>query len=56
MEAAFEDPVFVAARDFYVATLSVFRDDVLLEGSSEIALRIETRKRANFIEPLESTG
>ena len=41
MEAAFEDSVFLAAHDTYVGTLSNLGDDVLTEGGTDIAFRME---------------
>ena len=39
MEAAFEDSVFLAARDSYVGTLSDLRGKFLIQRAAEIAIR-----------------
>ena len=56
MEAASEDPVFLAAHDSYVDTLSDLGDDILIKGGADIAVRMETQRMADFLETLESPG
>ena len=56
MEAAFENSVFLAARDSLVGTLSDSEDKFIIEGAAEIAFQIETQKISNFLGGLESAG
>ena len=56
MEAAFEDSVFLVAHDSYVGTLSDLEDKFLIERAADIAFQMETQKKANFLDSLESAG
>ena len=48
--AAFQDSVFLAARDFYVGTFSDLEGIFLIEGAADIAFQMETQKLANFLD------
>ena len=56
MEAAFEDSVFLVARDSHVGTLSDLDGKFLIEGAADIAFQMKTQKIANFLDGLESAG
>ena len=56
MEAAFEDSVFLVARDSYVGTLSDLEDKFLIKGAADIAFQMETQKIVNFLDGLEFAG
>ena len=52
IEAAFEDFVFLVARDSYGGTLSDLQDKFLIEGDADIAFQMETQKMTNFLDGL----
>ena len=56
MEAACDDSAFLAAHDSYAGSLSDFEGKFLVEGAADIAFRIESQNRANFLADLESAG